>query len=868
MESSLPAATWRAALMKLAAVVLCALEPGGWPIGGRRVEGAEIDFRSVLTEACLSCHDGVSGSGGFSVADIPRDLADSVIRDRLALAYDRVVAGEMPPEEVDFADGQRQALLQTLGAAVREADLADMSRNGRVPLRRLNRREFEHTLQDLLGMPDLDIADRMPEDGVRDGFNKSAEGLDMSRIQLEAMLDSIDAALVAAVAPAEQGIVPRTFTAISTRLFGGVAYGEPEAMYFAKHSLPVASPAADDPDVECALFRSAYWPYHGYPAGFVAGPAGSPGAVGRYRIRFRARAVLQQADRSLLPATAPVAMTFRARAPSGPDVSGDVRAVGGLFDIAAEEAQYEGIVLLREGQTLEYSLLGLAVPLARNENGGPPTYRFPPPPPGGHRGIAFRAVEITGPLPPESWPPPSHRLLFGDLPIRAAAGGQFGPVEVLSADPPADVWRLLTLFAERAFTHAPSAEEIEAAGAVVLDALEEVGFAAAMLRGFQTLLASPRILFVSDPRGSDQAALAARLSYFLWDTRPDARLLELARGGDLNRPEVLRAETDRLIDDPRFARFITNFTDHWLDLGRLRRDEPDARLFPEYRFDDYLVESLGMESRESVARLIRDNQQVGGLVDSEVLLVNDRLAEHYGLEPVAGSALRAVPRPAGSPYGGLLTQGAVLKVTSNGTTTSPVKRGAWVMSRLIGQRPPPPPEKVPAVEPDIRGATSIRDLLARHTADPACGKCHRRFDPVGFALEAFDVVGGRRDRYRGLGLGEPVTGIDRAGHDFQYALGPSIDTAGTLADGTPFEDIRGLKRLLGGGQRQMARNLLCMWTAYATGGALRFSDRPHVEAILDANQPDGFRVRGLLHAFVTSPMFTGAITTTDGGSPP
>jgi hypothetical protein len=206
-----------------------------------------------------------------------------------------------------------------------------------------------------------------------------------------------------------------------------------------------------------------------------------------------------------------------------------------------------------------------------------------------------------------------------------------------------------------------------------------------------------------------------------------------------------------------------------------------------------------------------------------------------------------------------------LKVTANGTSTSPVKRGAWGMARLLGEPPPPPPEKVPAVEPDIRGATSIRDLLARHTADASCAACHRRFDPVGFALEAFDVCGGERSRVRGLApVGSPadtpdlVTGIDRAGHDFAYRLGAAIDPAGSLADGTPFDDIRGLKAELAKRPRPLARNLLVLWTAYATGAPLRFSDRPKLEAILDAAEPEGFRVRGLLRLFVVSPIFTGA----------
>lgn len=831
----------------------------------------------VITAACGTCHAGPEPAGGLSTEGLFRqgdsaasaDLADRAVRDQLVRMHDRVAAGEMPPAPESLADDARRELVAALGSVVDAADRADIRAQGRVGLRRLNRHELEQSLRTLLELPDLDVADLLPEDRLRDGFPKSAEGLDLSRPQLEGTLDALDAALAAAIASGVQAPERKTFRAISTQLFGGTAYGEPEARYFAKGALPIEAPAVDDADVECAIFRSAYWPYHGYPAGFVAT---SPG---RYRVRFRARAVCQQADRSLLPAPQPVPMTFRARAPSGPDVSGDVRAVGGLIDVTPDDAEYETTVVLRAGQTIEWSLLGLAVPLARNVDGGPPTYRFPPLPPGGHRGIALRSLEIVGPLPPGdgAWPPRSHQILFGDLPIQADAASAL-PVEVIPADPQDDSARLLRAFAERAFGREIHDDDVAPAERVVGAALAEgASFTAAMLAGYRVLLAGPEFLFVADPvgrvgggegdGGRDGRALAARLSLFLWNDRPDATLATAAREGRLADPAALAAETDRLIDDPRFERFVTMFTDHWLDLRHLRRDEPDARFFPEYRFDDYLLESLLAETRASVRALFRDDLPILALVDSDTLQVNDRLAEHYSLPPVRGSGVRPVPRPAGSPRGGLLTQGAILKVTANGTSTSPVKRGAWVMTRLLGEPPPPPPEKVPAVEPDIRGATSVRDLLARHTADATCAACHRRFDPVGFALEVFDVCGGERATYRGIALpGEAavdvVTGIDRAGHDYAYRVGAAIDPRGSLADGTPFDDIRGLKHLLARRPRQLARNLVGLLTAYATGGPLRFSDRRHVEAILDAAEPEGFRVRALVRRFVVSPIFTGA----------
>ena len=256
--------------------------------------------------------------------------------------------------------------------------------------------------------------------------------------------------------------------------------------------------------------------------------------------------------------------------------------------------------------------------------------------------------------------------------------------------------------------------------------------------------------------------------------------------------------------------------------------------------------------------MVRENLPIRMLIDADFVIANDRLAQHYQLPPISGSAMRKVARPDNSPYGGLLTQGAILKVTANGTTTSPVVRGAWIMERLIGQPPPPPPASVPAVEPDIRGATTIRELLALHTKDASCASCHARFDPVGFALENFDILGGWRSRYRGLEKGEPVSGIDRAGHDFAYTLSSSVDASGKLLDGRSFDDIRKLKSLLAADPRQLARNLLHQLTVYATGTPVRFADRREIEDILNRCRDNDYRTGDLLHELVHSKIFLGS----------
>ena len=312
---------------------------------------------------------------------------------------------------------------------------------------------------------------------------------------------------------------------------------------------------------------------------------------------------------------------------------------------------------------------------------------------------------------------------------------------------------------------------------------------------------------------------------------------------------------ERHIADEKFDRFVSDFSSYWLYLRELRRDLPDNRLYPEYRKDDYLIESMERETLAFVTAMIRENLPATVLVDSDFIYINDRLAEHYHLPPVSGSAMRRVTLPEGSPYGGLMTQAAILKTTSNGTSTSPVLRGVWVMEQLFGDPPPPPPTNVPAVKPDIRGAETIREQLAKHTEARVCAGCHIRFDPVGFALENFDVMGAWRDRYRSLSKGEKITGIDRAGHNYTYFAGKAVDASGKLHDGGEFDDIYGLKQNFRKRPRQLARNFLYQLTAYATGTPVRFSDRAEIEVILDQCKDDGYRARDLMHGLVASRLF-------------
>jgi hypothetical protein len=282
---------------------------------------------------------------------------------------------------------------------------------------------------------------------------------------------------------------------------------------------------------------------------------------------------------------------------------------------------------------------------------------------------------------------------------------------------------------------------------------------------------------------------------------------------------------------------------------------PDPDMYSDYYLDDLLAESAQGETQAFFTELLKGDLPARNVVDSDFAMVNERLAALYGIPGVEGVALRRVTLPPGSVRGGLMTQSSVLKVTCNGTTTSPVVRGAWVMERIVGKPVPPPPPNVPTIEADIRGAHTIREILDRHRIQPSCAVCHTKIDPAGFALESFDVMGGWRDRYRALGGAVAQEGRGHNGQKFAFHAGLVVDSSGQLPDGRTFSDIRGLKKLLLDDEKQIARNLTRQLLIYATGAPVRFGDRAEVERMLQDAASRQYGVRTLVHEVVESRVF-------------
>jgi hypothetical protein len=823
--------------------------------------------REFLEANCLGCHDAASRKGGLDLGALAFDTADPANFATWVRLHDRVRDGEMPPKDAEApAAADRAAFLKGLAAPLAAADRERARVAGRAVWRRLNRYEYENTVRDLLAAPWLQLRDKLPEDGEAHRFNKSGSALDISHVQMSRYLGAAEYALdeaTATRADRPETVTRRFYAREQPNLVRKMKFGpfnrSPERATFPllgyeaqKDVLDETAPAsvgAADPETRereaFGVVAGSYEPIEPKFDRFKAPMAG------RYRLRFSAYSFWAGPGKGPRWWTPDRENTSKGRTVEPVTISSVLpprqqRTLGG-FDVTPEPGVHELDVWLLEGETIGFDA-------ARLFRSRPPAWHNPLATREGSPGVALRWMEVEGPL-LNAWPPAGHRALYGDLPIKV---GSDGVATVVSDDPEADAERLLRAFARRAHRRpVPPEEEVRFLPLIRAELASGAAFVEAMRTGYQAVLCSPEFLGLAESPGRlDDHALASRLAYFLWNSPPDDELRRLADAGAVGDPATLRAQVDRLIDDPKSRRFVEAFLDYWLDLRKLGATSPDELLYPDYYLDDLLADSALEETRRYFAEMLRADLPARAAVASDFTFLNDRLAAHYGLPAPGGLELKKVTLPPDSPRGGLLTQASVLKVTANGTTTSPVLRGVWVRERIVGKPLPPPPPGVPAVEPDIRGTTTIREQLAKHRALPSCAGCHVKCDPPGFALESFDVFGGERDSYRAIGEGIARSeGFGKNGQPFTFGPGKPVDASGAMEDGRAFEDVRALKRLLLADERQLARNLVGQLVTYATGTPVRFGDREAVERILDQNAAGGYGTRALVHAIVQSDLF-------------
>ena len=298
--------------------------------------------------------------------------------------------------------------------------------------------------------------------------------------------------------------------------------------------------------------------------------------------------------------------------------------------------------------------------------------------------------------------------------------------------------------------------------------------------------------------------------------------------------------------------FASNFASQWLHLRNLNSKTPDARLFPD--FGDNLRQAMRRETELLFEELVREDRSVFDLIKTDHTHLNERLARHYGIPGIKGKRFRKVQLP-DKRRGGLPAQASIQTITSNPTRTSPVKRGAFVLTTLLGKPPSPPPADVGSIEPDTRGTTTIRETLDAHRNVKSCARCHREIDPPGFALECFDPIGGYRTRYRSTGKGDWSKRILFGRRVYEYKEGRQVDATGVTAGGKQFAGIRDFKRLLLAQEEDVARNLLSNLMVYATGGEIQFADREELDELLERSREDQYPIRTMIHQVVQSEIF-------------
>ena len=773
-----------------------------------------FDPTVFLETHCVACHGPDKQESDLRLDTLIKSgelrSDDSGSRQTWRSIVEMVESGDMPPQERQRPTrAQQNSFIDWISGGLKR------ERKPGGALRRMNRFEYENTIRDLLGI-ETSIADLLPEDSSVQGFDNVADGLGLSSVLMGRYLEAADVAFESTIRrikplpPATRRIVlmdQKENIAAVEKGKGGVIESEGAYVDFT----PGWPPARVDPahPIEDGVYRCriAVWPHQ----------------PGEHR-------------------------TLAVAVFTGPLFGPGKRRFQGMFDVtgtADDPRIIEFTTFMRESHALH--ILPWIYPehvTWRDKEEARP-------------GVAIAWAETHGPL-DQSFPSQSQRDLFGDSDSISMVEGESVYIRhrrgvkshrVSSDNPKADAEKIIRRLLPRALRRPVEKELADQFVELTLSRIDQGRtFEQAVRSGVSAILCSPHFLLLNQHPGIDDFTIASRLSYFLWSSMPDDELIGLARQRKLGDTSVRHRQVERMIDDPKFERFINSFTGQWLDLRDLEFTTPDAKLYPEY--SELLLRSMDEETRRFFHQLVKEDLSVMNVVDSDFAVLNQRLASHYGIEGVRGhEQFRVVLLPEDSLRGGVLSQASVLKVTANGTSTSPVIRGAWVLDKLLGQRPPPPPVGVSAIEPDTRGATTIRDQLDKHRQIPSCNRCHARIDPPGFALEEFDVIGGHRRWYRTLaGKGQRVKKTN-------YRFGLPVETGGQMRDGRTFGSFVEFRELLCSDPDAVAKALAEKLLVYGSGRPVSIADRRDVDSIVDATRKNDFGLRSMIHAVVDSELF-------------
>lgn len=783
--------------LNLQIALIVLMSAASWPLVAAESNPLPPEVAALFTENCTKCHGEKKSKGNLRLDQLDADLSNAATFRKWQTVLDQLQTEEMPPEEEKRPEAAKLAAAIRLISAQLDGAVAQHRAEGRVVLRRLNRVEYENTVRDLFAV-DVAVKETLPDDATAQGFDNVGAALNISPVLMERYLEAADAVVTAALLPVHH--------LESTKERFDLADSIPPYITTWKQEEGVnLFRTANDSGVDLRKFKAA--------------------APGRYRFR-----VAVSAHNSETPL--PLALIL------GNFVVSAINTKHlGYFDAPPDAPaiiEFEER-LIAKNDTIKLIPFGLLLAYVGKQN----MAEYPGP------SLHIHWIEVEGPF-PETWPTESYRRVMGDADPKAGTL--------------ADAEKLIRALLPRAFRRPVREGEEKPFVALAAKSLE-LGqpFEAALRAGYKAVLASPKFLYLREPAVSlDDYALASRLSYFLWSTMPDEPLLALAENGTLHQPTVLHAQVERMLNHPKARAFTENFTGQWLSLRDIENNTPDKVLYPE--FEVYLQWSALRETQLFFDELLKHDLSVKNFVDSDFAMLNGRLATLYGIPGVEGVGFRKVALKPEYHRGGLLTQASVLKVTANGTTTSPVVRGVWVLDRIMGRPAAPPPPNVPAIEPDIRGAKTIREQLAKHRSTENCAGCHARIDPPGFALENFDVIGGWREQYRYVApakerVNNRVGPLGKYLAGWGYGLGLPVDAGDVMPDGRKFADIAEFKKLLLAHPEQLARCVTEKLVTYATGQPVGPYDHTAVNRILAEAKPTDYGLRKLVHSVVGSELF-------------
>ncbi len=759
--------------------------------------------KPILQEHCFKCHGEKKQKGDLRLDTLSQDLlGDRVAAETWHDVRDTLNRSEMPPKKEDpLSPAELKILTSWITQEIDALVAARTNTDGRVILRRLNKTDYQNTMRDLLGI-EMDYAKNLPPETLsEDGFRNNGETLQMSDLQLEYYLESAREGLTKAIVTGSRpNFFEKEFTTSVNDKNRGSNILDKDQQFIAKL---IDYPEEGEILIR-AKVRAEFAEGRGYPQ--------LRAAIG-YRADVQApREFIKSVD---ITSEDWQVIEFRARIENFPLPSKTQSKFPGLLlwlDNAYAEGRDKPIKARGKGKK-------------RNAREDPLTYPQ----------IEVASMEFTGPI-LDSWPPEHHQaILF--------SSNQRSNEEAYSID-------VLRHFMSRAFRRPISDEEIAPYHRFFRSARPKMGtFEEAIRETLAMVLISPDFLFLVEPSGSSKRSisdweLASRLSYFLWSTMPDARLFNLAKKGDLGKPDVLEKEISRMIADERSWQFVEQFADQWLDVGALQRVAINPNYYP--KFDSALKASMRGETIHFFGELFRKNLSALNILDSNFTMLDEPLAKHYGLTGPKGSHFERVSIKPGDNRGGILAHGSVLLGNSSGEDSHPVKRAVWIRERLLDDPPAPPPPDVPALDstdPDF-ASLSVRDQLAEHRKQLSCNECHRNIDPWGISLENFGADGLWREEI----LRKKVKG--------KGMIKLPVLSKATLPNGKKVEGLAGLKKhLLEDRREQFARAFTTKLLTYALGRRLELIDEKSVSDLTSKFIESDYRIKDLIHLVVTSKTF-------------